>query len=107
MICCVWGKYMYVVHGACTFVCVCVSVCVSVCACVRACVCVCVCVCVCGCIWVCSCFLFCWTGEKLSKQLLQNSNIIKKLRLKEKESDQQLATQRSVRGWGVGGDLRG
>lgn len=33
-------------------------------------------------------------GEKLSKQVLQHSNIIKKLRVKEKESDAQLKSQR-------------
>lgn len=35
----------------------------------------------------------CPAGEKLSKQHLQHSNIIKKLRTKEKESDSQMAKQ--------------
>lgn len=33
------------------------------------------------------------TGEKLSKQQLQHSNIIKKLRAKEKESDAKITKQ--------------
>lgn len=39
----------------------------------------------------------CWflqhLGEKLSKQQLQHSNIIKKLRVKEKESDNRITKQ--------------
>ncbi len=37
--------------------------------------------------------LFSLLGEKLSKQQLQHSNIIKKLRVKEKESDTKIAKQ--------------
>ncbi len=37
--------------------------------------------------------LFSFLGEKLSKQQLQHSNIIKKLRVKEKESDTKIAKQ--------------
>lgn len=37
--------------------------------------------------------LFSLVGEKLSKQQLQQSNIIKKLRAKEKESDAKIAKQ--------------
>lgn len=36
---------------------------------------------------------FCHLGEKLSKQQLQHSNIIKKLRVKEKESDAKITKQ--------------
>lgn len=37
-----------------------------------------------------------YVGEKLSKQQLQNSNIIKKLRSKEKENEGLIASQKSV-----------
>jgi len=38
--------------------------------------------------------LLCMLGEKLSKKQLQNSNTIKKLRAKEKESETQIASSR-------------
>ncbi len=42
---------------------------------------------------VCLFTCFFWLGEKLSKQQLQHSNIIKKLRVKERESDAQITKQ--------------
>ena len=44
--------------------------------------------------FVCLKFCFDYTGEKLSKQQLQNSNIIKKLRAKEKENEGLIASQK-------------